>query len=431
MACFCRLCREQIGFLFLAMSFPEVVLAGSFSDVWLLTGGVGMSFQLWQRGMFTATLNADRWKVHGCHFCSAQGVLRRLAGFCWRSWCSSSLWQQFQIVLPASRWSGGDLHPRAVGENEPVHGQPGLGDPGLLQEAGRRCGFPPRDGRCRYQLLGNVLLLVCQQQQRSPLQRWPHHNGRDLGFEGKWRCQRGQREGNAQVQETHGPVLGLCVCVLRPSRPWKQMLAFCNWGLAFRPCRKLFQKLVPLWRRDFLELILSRCGWGAGCSSVRRFLVPWTRRWVRQSGASLTLILSWCAATVQSSGRSALRSRLMRVLWGPWRNFNWHLLPWTAFRLTTCPRPTWVWWRRSTRRWTRWSAILSQSTAWTCCLTATLARLAKKVLQCWGSVLAAIISSTSPSLAVSPLTMETLIFTLTGLNFSFESPAWAWILSAC
>ena len=49
----------KIGFLYLAMSFPEVVFAGSFSDVWLLTGGVGMSSQLWQGGMFTATLNAD------------------------------------------------------------------------------------------------------------------------------------------------------------------------------------------------------------------------------------------------------------------------------------------------------------------------------------------------------------------------------------
>ena len=41
------------------MSFTEAVLAGSFSDVWLLTGGVGKSFQLWQGDMVTATLNAD------------------------------------------------------------------------------------------------------------------------------------------------------------------------------------------------------------------------------------------------------------------------------------------------------------------------------------------------------------------------------------
>lgn len=64
MACFCRLCREQTGFLFLAMSFPEVVLAGSFSDVWLVTGGVGMSFQLWQGGYVHCYVEC-RWKVHG------------------------------------------------------------------------------------------------------------------------------------------------------------------------------------------------------------------------------------------------------------------------------------------------------------------------------------------------------------------------------
>ena len=183
-------------------------------------------------------------------------------------------------------------------------------------------------------------------------------------------------EGNAQVQETHGWVLGLCVFQGHPG-PGSRCWHFAIEDLPFDLAGSSFKRWCHRGGGISWSWFLSRCGWGAGCClrpSVRRFLVPWTRRWVRQSGASLTLILSWCAATVQSSGRSALRSRLMRVLWVPWRNFNWHLLPWTAFRLTTCPRPTWVWWRLSTRRWTRCSAILSQSTAWTCCLTATLAR---------------------------------------------------------
>ena len=170
----------KIGFLYLAMSFPEVVFAGSFSDVWLLTGGVGMSSQLWQGGMFTATLNADGKCMAGIFAVRSSALPGRVlleelmqqqlvAAI---SNCSSNKQVKWwRLASPgcwgkrASPWTARSWRPRTFTRS--------------------RQAIPPMDGRCRYQLLGNVLLLVCQQQQRSPLQRWPHHNGRDLVFEGK------------------------------------------------------------------------------------------------------------------------------------------------------------------------------------------------------------------------------------------------------